>query len=233
MSIVTSAKGLVAVDECLALGDTVRQHPRLERGVGILVAGAFRDGEPSRRGIVRRRPCQPLAIRHSPAGAPGRRDATCRPQCSPGSRAGTTPSPALHVRLPLARRLRERNSRPARRWPRRFAARTLTEHDQGEGCVDQPQRVHRNGSGPPRGQRRWLQPPRGQEAQGEEAQGQEGQEAPKRASTASEPAAASAPPELPASSPHNGRHHLFGPVMPLRFVYDRRGLGPRIHRGVE
>jgi hypothetical protein len=42
---------------------------------------------------------------------------------------------------------REQNSRAARCWPRRFAARTRVRDDQ-EGCVDQPQRVHRNESGP-------------------------------------------------------------------------------------
>jgi hypothetical protein len=31
---------------------------------------------------------------------------------------------------------------------------------------------------------------------------------------------------LAASSPHNARHHAFRPVMPLRFVHDRSGLGP-------
>ena len=60
------------------------------------------------------------------------------------------PPTALHARLPLARRLREQNSERTRYRPRRFAARTLTDHDQGEGCIDQPQRVHRSGSGPRR-----------------------------------------------------------------------------------
>jgi hypothetical protein len=45
-------------------------------------------------------------------------------------------------------RHREQHSRSPRRRPRRFAARTHMRHHQGEGCVDQPPRVHRTGSGP-------------------------------------------------------------------------------------
>ena len=45
-------------------------------------------------------------------------------------------------------RLREQHSRRRRCESRRFAARIPINDDQGEGCVDQPQRVHRNGSGP-------------------------------------------------------------------------------------
>jgi putative transposase len=49
----------------------------------------------------------------------------------------------LHSTLdhPLAPRLREQNSQTARYRPRRFAARTHIRDDQGEGCLDQPQRV--------------------------------------------------------------------------------------------
>ena len=58
------------------------------------------------------------------------------------------PPAALHARLPLAASTTRTELSASTVLASPLRGSHTHQHDQGEGCVDQPQRVHRNGSGP-------------------------------------------------------------------------------------